>query len=730
MTNIRRPEARMSSLDRKTVLLISSPGAREAPDSPLLRFARDYRDRLRDYDIIATEHTGRSLIATGLYEEVGTAPHGNVTLKRSGRNGGIVELAALAAEGKCQDVVCLVDSADVWADAADFRALKRLCIQRQLHLVTTVAGAEHWLMSKPTRSQRANWDTTPSWPPGTKNREGETFVDLKRGEQTLALIAHDGMKLDLIRFVLNHLEFLSGFHRILTTGTTGLLLQCVLSDRKDKRRQFCKDALRREETKERRKRIRDFAAVGEALWMPSRKHPMPEDEKSRKAIAELIRALKERKTAPWARTSDRDLLDTASRVAGRICRLPSGPDGGDILIAAEVLENKCHAIVFLQDPNTAHPHSTDIRLLEKTCTIPSVRAVCVGSLPAANAWVRRESHRKRDEKHPKSRARQLCEIYPGLRDAVIVCTSDLISCAGPREVARLPAELMVRSKPAPLLRDAINADIACDQIGDALARAAAGYFHRLLSQLLVTTKETVGVGISWGHIARRVAEEIPRINEQQPLLLSVADSTRLRWRPMIGLVQSKGPGWEANSVASMFQRTYQLGEREAIPHPAFDREARDEEIGEFLKVLVERHATTKLVLTSLGPESMSSWLWKKTSFDRAMFPTSYSAHMTGVFLDSKGSQQSLKGGYSLMGLGGSDLTRIAAEKGGGVILVASGQERYVAIRAALRSKCVSVLITTENTADGLVKLRNPRRLLRQPVGKRPVTRSSPAEPQR
>jgi methylglyoxal synthase len=50
----------------------------------------------------------------------------------------------------------------------------------------------------------------------------------------------------------------------------------------------------------------------------------------------------------------------------RIIRCVTGPEGGDVQIAAAVVKKKCQKVIFLQDPLTAHPHETDIRLFEQT----------------------------------------------------------------------------------------------------------------------------------------------------------------------------------------------------------------------------------------------------------------------------------------------------------------------------------------------------------------------------
>lgn len=49
----------------------------------------------------------------------------------------------------------------------------------------------------------------------------------------------------------------------------------------------------------------------------------------------------------------------------KLCR--SGPKGGDIEVAAEILLGRCHTIVFFVDPLHPHPHADDIRALLAAC---------------------------------------------------------------------------------------------------------------------------------------------------------------------------------------------------------------------------------------------------------------------------------------------------------------------------------------------------------------------------
>ena len=50
----------------------------------------------------------------------------------------------------------------------------------------------------------------------------------------------------------------------------------------------------------------------------------------------------------------------------------SGQRGGDVQIAAEVLEGGIVAVLFLVETMEAHPHDPDIRTLERICTLQNV----------------------------------------------------------------------------------------------------------------------------------------------------------------------------------------------------------------------------------------------------------------------------------------------------------------------------------------------------------------------
>jgi len=64
------------------------------------------------------------------------------------------------------------------------------------------------------------------------------------------------------------------------------------------------------------------------------------------------------------------LIQEASPIlANKVHRYHSGPKGGDIEIAMEILCGGCHVVIFLVDPLHPHPHIEDIRVVFGVCMI-------------------------------------------------------------------------------------------------------------------------------------------------------------------------------------------------------------------------------------------------------------------------------------------------------------------------------------------------------------------------
>jgi len=60
-------------------------------------------------------------------------------------------------------------------------------------------------------------------------------------------------------------------------------------------------------------------------------------------------------------------------------RKASGPDGGDVQIAAEVADGTVDGIVFLRDPLTAQPHEPDISALLRVCDVHDTPLATTGT---------------------------------------------------------------------------------------------------------------------------------------------------------------------------------------------------------------------------------------------------------------------------------------------------------------------------------------------------------------
>jgi methylglyoxal synthase len=68
-------------------------------------------------------------------------------------------------------------------------------------------------------------------------------------------------------------------------------------------------------------------------------------------------------------TTGREVTDAARSLEKQIYRYHSGPKGGDIEIATEVLCGECHVVIFFVDTLHPHPHIEDIRTVFSACMI-------------------------------------------------------------------------------------------------------------------------------------------------------------------------------------------------------------------------------------------------------------------------------------------------------------------------------------------------------------------------
>lgn len=125
------PEAEGSTAELrsgKTVALIAHDGKKDE----MIRFARDHRDVLSRYELVATGTTGRRIAeATNL----------PVTRLLSGPLGGDAQIAAQVAEGKIEAVFFFIDPLGKHPHDPDINTLLRICNVHNVPLATNAATA-------------------------------------------------------------------------------------------------------------------------------------------------------------------------------------------------------------------------------------------------------------------------------------------------------------------------------------------------------------------------------------------------------------------------------------------------------------------------------------------------------------------------------------------------------------------------------------------------------------
>lgn len=68
-------------------------------------------------------------------------------------------------------------------------------------------------------------------------------------------------------------------------------------------------------------------------------------------------------------TTGREVSAISPAIAEKVYGYHSGPKGGDIEIATEILFGQCHIVIFFVDPLHPHPHIDDIRTVFESCML-------------------------------------------------------------------------------------------------------------------------------------------------------------------------------------------------------------------------------------------------------------------------------------------------------------------------------------------------------------------------
>lgn len=87
-------------------------------------------------------------------------------------------------------------------------------------------------------------------------------------------------------------------------------------------------------------------------------------------------------------TTGRDVTEATSENL-RVTRCQSGPKGGDIQIATEILAGRCDFVIFFVDPLHPHPHAEDIRVVFGACMIQDQVRMFTNEVQARE-WIEQE----------------------------------------------------------------------------------------------------------------------------------------------------------------------------------------------------------------------------------------------------------------------------------------------------------------------------------------------------
>ncbi|HEY0421216.1 MAG TPA: methylglyoxal synthase, partial [Acetobacteraceae bacterium] len=202
--------------------VVASRGMRDGDGAPLLRFMRDFEPFLVGQlgaELHVPGATADALSAAGLL-----AGYGGLRRLPPASQGGIITLTAQVVglgpgDAGLDWVIFLLDPTDPTALYPETQALKRQCVVHGKPFLGNLAAASEWCALEWHR----RLDGRPV-PPALAALLREWVRPGTIGTETVALIAHDRLKPEMLRFAATHRALLSRFARRLATGTTGGLL--------------------------------------------------------------------------------------------------------------------------------------------------------------------------------------------------------------------------------------------------------------------------------------------------------------------------------------------------------------------------------------------------------------------------------------------------------------------------------------------------------------------------
>lgn len=650
---------------QETLGLFANRALRDGPDSPLIRFVREFEPYWREVQqprIYALEGTFRALLRHGLLHDY---PY--LYALPPGRLGGIVALTdRVVANGRADVpramdcVIYFMDSRDPTSLLPDSVALKRECVVTGTTFLATHASAAEW-NALAWFSTRAAGSDAPAL--------GAHFVDTRLARklfttlpgdpaaQTIALIAHDSKKRDMVEFAAAHHDLLARYGRRLATGTTGALLNGEYPAR-----------LTRSWNE-----TEDEAALFQALGRkPARlERALQETAALKRAVADLSGKLD---TRPWVEAQ------------------PSGPRGGDIQIAEEVRVGRCHKLLFFEDPHVSREHEADIQLLERTTRIPGYEVSCLHDAASASRWAERMA---RCMELGSASPTTLVQAYRALWGVELI----LAGTDGQGEAQAVPA----------------------GTAWNALVERAAWYLHGLIAQKSrerLAAGANLRVALTWGREMHELALALGAVPERlaalershaglhQPLLDSARTiAPNLVALPATGTIGAADPKNEASLNAALLARQFG-GSARTLPLYAYGEDSlHGAATAPLCAELAGDWRLADIVMSTcdgLRPHFSENARVPIPSGLHALLEREAAGEIAGMYITQAGQSVDL-GGYYHTGMPRDDLARVA--RAGGSVLMAGVQPRRApAALAALRGGLVSTLVSDPAFARRVLEL--------------------------
>lgn len=196
---------------RLRIGLIANRAHQDAADSALVQLFVRAREAIMALDIewVVVGRTLDAIHSHGLQQIC--HPHKRFPY---GRDGGLMKLVAHVVnhdpENSVDAVIYLIDPVDHSSIFPEALALKRQCVIHGKPYLSTLAGACEWLELEATAV-------------GAQHKLPTNF-GLDLSQESIALIAHDALKQNMLQIAEKHFALLDQFAHRYATGTTGSLL--------------------------------------------------------------------------------------------------------------------------------------------------------------------------------------------------------------------------------------------------------------------------------------------------------------------------------------------------------------------------------------------------------------------------------------------------------------------------------------------------------------------------